>query len=171
VRTIVLGPRPPELEHLIERRRALGLDVLDEVWGGTYHMAPAPHPAHGYIDNELALLLGPLARAAGLVGTGPFNLGDPDDYRVPDRGYHRRLPLETWVPTAAVVVEVVSPDDETYEKFGFYATHGVDELIVADPVPSRVRCWQLRDGSYEETGHSALLGIDATDVEAAIAWP
>jgi hypothetical protein len=31
------------------------------------------------------------------------------------------------VATAAVVVEVVSPDDETCERFGFYAAHGVDD--------------------------------------------
>ena len=50
------------------------------------------------------------------------------------------------MPTAAVVVEVVSPDDETYEKSGFYAAHGVDELIVADPAGRSLSedCWMLR---------------------------
>ena len=28
-------------EQLLERRRALGQDVLDEVWDGVYHMNPA----------------------------------------------------------------------------------------------------------------------------------
>ncbi|MBO0835758.1 MAG: hypothetical protein J2P28_09590 [Actinobacteria bacterium] len=40
--TVVLDPVPAEVEELIERRRALGLDLFDEVWAGTYHMAPAP---------------------------------------------------------------------------------------------------------------------------------
>jgi len=113
MKTVVLGPRPEELESLIRRRQALGLDLFDEVWEGTYHVAPAAHPAHGYVDHNLAVILDPYARAAGLVATGPFNLGTADDYRVPDHGYHRRLPDGVWVSTAAVVVEVVSPDDET----------------------------------------------------------
>jgi len=171
VKTVVLGPRPAELEALIRRRRELGIDTFDEVWEGSYHVAPAGHPAHGYIDNELAVLLAPLARMAGLVGTGPFNLGDPDDYRVPDRGYHRGLPTTTWVPTAAVVVEVVSPDDETYEKFGFYADHGVDELIVADPSARTVTCWMLDGAVHRQTHRSSLLAVTAAELEAGIAWP
>lgn len=52
------------------------------MWEGVYHAAPASHAWHGYLDNVLAELLGPYARRAGLVGTGPFNLGEADDYRV-----------------------------------------------------------------------------------------
>ena len=105
MKTVVLGPRPGEIEALIERRKRLGVDTFDEMWEGSYHIAPAAHPTHGYVDNELAVILAPFARAAGLVGTGPFNLGSADDYRVSDRGYHRSLPTTVWVPTAAVVVE------------------------------------------------------------------
>src|SRR5712692_10522064 len=65
--------------------------MFDEVWEGAYHLAPMAHAWHGYLDNVLAELLGPYARRAGLIGTGPFNLGEPDDFRVPDRGYHRTL--------------------------------------------------------------------------------
>jgi len=66
---------------------------------------------------------GTVARGADLIATEPFNLGRADDYRVPDHGYHRRLPDDIWVDSAAVVVEVVSPDDEAYATFGFYAAH------------------------------------------------
>jgi hypothetical protein len=138
VKTVVLGPRPPELDAVLERRRALGLDVYDEVWEGVYHMAPAADSAHGLVDDEMAALLRRLARPAGLVGTGPFNLGAAEDYRVPDRGLHRKAPTGVWVPTAALVVEIVSPDDETYEKLPFYAAHGVEEILVAEP--GRRRC-------------------------------
>lgn len=72
---MVLGQPLAELEAFHDRRRALGQDLFDEIWEGAYHAAPASHPWHGYLDNVLAELLGPLARAAGLVGTGPFNLG------------------------------------------------------------------------------------------------
>jgi len=46
------------------------------------------------------VLLAPFANA-GLIDTQPFNLGEPDGYRVPDRGYHCSLPTTKWVPTAA----------------------------------------------------------------------
>jgi Uma2 family endonuclease len=171
VKTVVLGPRPGELQALIERRKRLGIDLFDEVWEGSYHMAPAAHPAHGYVDNQLAVLLAPYAAAAQLIGTGPFNLGDADDYRVPDGGYHRSLPTTVWAPTAAIVVEVVSPDDETYEKFGFYADHGVDELIIADPDDRSVRGWRLGTGGYAEVGESELLSIGMDALTELIAWP
>lgn len=168
----MLGPRPAELQALIERRQALGIDIFDEVWEGSYHVVPAPDAAHAYLDNVLAVLLHPYAVAAGLVGTGPFNLGRPDDYRVPDRGYHRGQPTGTWVPTAAIVVEIVSPDDETYEKFTFYARHGVDEILVADPSARTVTIWgRASDDGYEESSSSALLGVAAAHLVASIAWP
>jgi Uma2 family endonuclease len=171
MRTVVLGERPPVIEDFIARRHALGQDVFDEVWDGEYHMAPAPSAEHGRVDDELSALLRPRARAAGLVRTGPFNLGARDDYRVPDGGLHRGHPRGVFLPTAAVVVEIVSPDDETYLKIDFYASHGVEELVVADPQLRTVRIWQLVDGALVETGQSGLLGTSAAELARAIDWP
>jgi hypothetical protein len=50
VRTIVVGPRPAELEALIERRRAIGADRYDEVWDGEYHIA-----THVEVDHSAVL--------------------------------------------------------------------------------------------------------------------
>lgn len=169
--TLVLGERPAELEALIERRRALGQDLFDEVWEGVYHVAAAPRSSHGVVERRLGRLLDPLADAAGLVPTGPFNLGGPTDFRVPDGGYHRGEPSDVWLPTAAVVLEVVSPDDETYAKLGFYAAHGVDELVVADPATRQVRIWQLVQARYVETGRSDLLDVTAEVLTGRLAWP
>lgn len=171
VKTVVLGPRPQELDTLIHRRQALGLDRFDEVWEGIYHVAPAAHPAHGYVDHALAVLLDPYARAARLVATGPFNLGEPDDYRVPDHGYHHRLPDDVWVESAAVVVEVVSPDDETYAKFDFYAAHGVEELIIADPKDQQIRCYERQGDHYVEAPASHALAVRAEELTLGIDWP
>lgn len=171
MKTVVLGRRPDELEALIQRRQALGLDTYDEVWEGSYHVAPAAHPAHGYLDHALAVLLDPYAKAAGLVPTGPFNLGSADDYRVPDQGYHRELSDDVWVRSAPVVVEVVSPDDETYAKFGFYAEHGVDEIIVADPHDRSIRCFGRVEDAYVEASGSEHLGVRVDDLARAIEWP
>lgn len=171
MRTVVLGERPVEVEAFLRRRHELGQDLFDEMWEGTYHVAPASHPWHGYIDNLLAELLGPYARAVGLTGTGPFNLGDPDDYRVPDRGYHRGLPASVWVATAAIVVEVISPDDETWAKFDFYARHGVDEICTADPVAGQMQWFTLAGTAYEETGQSGLLATAVADLATRVGWP
>jgi hypothetical protein len=171
VRTVVVGPGPPEFEALLRRRGALGQDLYDEVWEGEYHMAPAPHPFLGILDDQLAVTLHPLARSAGLVGSGPFNLGDPDDYRVPGRGLHRETPTTTFVPTAAVVVEIASPGDETWNKIDFYAAHSVDELLIADPLKRSVT-WMVLDGDrYTMQDSSHLLGISSADLTTQIDWP
>jgi hypothetical protein len=64
MRTVVLGERPVEVEHLIKRRRELGQDLFDEVWEGDYHLVPGPSPTHGVIDAALTVLLarGPALR-------------------------------------------------------------------------------------------------------------
>jgi len=35
--------------------------------------------------------------------------------------------------TAAAVVEILSPDDESWQKLPFYAEHHVDEVLFVDP--------------------------------------
>ncbi len=129
MRALVLDPP----DDLLERRRRAGLDRLDEVWEGVLHMVPAPHGRHVDIQQQLAELLGPIARAAGLFPTiGEFNLGDSaEDFRVPDGGLHRKREDTLWYPTAALVIEIVSPGDESWEKLPFYAAHHVDEVQAA----------------------------------------
>jgi Uma2 family endonuclease len=170
MRTVLLGDSP-EIRKLIEQRQRTGADLYDEMWKGEYHMAPAPHRSHGLLDYQLALILDPLARPAGLFGSGPFNLGDSFDYRVPDLGFHRDTEPRTWVPTAAIVVEIVSPDDESWAKLDFYAAHEVDEVLIVDPETHRVT-WLRRDGSgYAEADGSALLGITTAGLASQIDWP
>jgi Uma2 family endonuclease len=155
----------------LARRSALGQDTFDEVWEGVYHVVPVPCPWHGYAQAALARALDPFADSAGLVGTTRFNLGEQHDYRVPDGGYHRGLPSDLYVPTAAIVVEVLSPGDETWEKFGFYARHGVEEICVADPRAGSIRWFRLAGHAYEEVDRSDLLGVSVGDLVAAIDWP
>jgi Uma2 family endonuclease len=170
VRTVVNEP-PEVLQQWLERRRALGQDLHDEVWEGVYHVAPAPHPSHGYLDEELAAALRPHARAAGLVGSGPLNVGEPDDYRVPDRAYTRGQATSTFVPSVVIAVEIVSPDDETWQKLDFYYARGVEELLIADPRARTVR-WLVRgDGRFEAADASAALELTAEALAAAITWP
>src|SRR4051812_17515 len=125
--TLVLGTRPPELEALLERRHRAGADRRDEVWEGTLHMVPGPSFEHARVSQQLAELLGPLASAAGLLATmSDFNLGESEqDFRVPDGGLHRPGATGVWLATAALVVEILSPDDESRQKLPFYAAHDV----------------------------------------------
>lgn len=166
-------PAPADLQDLIERRRAIGADRSDEVWDGEYHMAPAAHFFHAYLAGEVSAVLRPLARRAGLVSAAEFNLGSASDYRVPDWGLHRGVRDETWLETAALVVEILSPGDESWAKLGFYATHGVDEVLVVDGEHERL-IWLARAGAgvgYDEVSSSTLLGVTVAEVAAGITWP
>jgi Uma2 family endonuclease len=159
--TVVLGPPPPELQALLERRRRSGLDRLDEVWEGVLHMIPAPGHAHARIAQQLAEVLGPLARAGGLEATmHEFNLGESEhDFRVPDGGLHRPGAAEMWHPSAALVVEIVSPGDEAWEKLPFYAAHAVDEVLIVDPGTRTVDWLALGGGEYRPVERSGLIEL------------
>ena len=167
--TIVRGPRPPELEQFLERRRRAGADRFDEVWEGRYVVAPDPHSNHGRVQLEIGLLLRSAARARGLHATTTFNLGRPDDYRIPDAGLLAG-PAGVWHETAVLVVEVLSPDDMTFDKLDFYTAHGVRELLVVDWPTRSVRCFALQDGQVERD-RSEVLDMTAADLVAAIDWP
>ena len=171
VRTVVLGERPVEVEEWLQRRSALGLDRFDEVWEGEYYVAPAAHGRHGDIDQQLAELLGPAARAAGLRCLGPVNIGTANNYRVPDRSVVRaNAELGVFLPSAVVVVEIVSPDDETFAKFGFYFEHAVQEILVVD-LESRSVAWLHRgiDKFVAAPGSEVVAGLD--DLSARLRWP
>lgn len=171
MRTVVLGELPLELEALIARRRATGADLFDEIWDGEYHMNPAPRISHARLDAELSAALRPPARRHRLFPSGPFNLGPVDDYRVPDHGLHRTELDVTWCPTAALVVEVLSPDDESWEKLPFYAAHFVDEVVIADPTQRRLTWLGLAGDGYCEVDRSTVLDVAVDAVAAEIDWP
>ena len=160
------------MEALIERRKGLGLDRHDEVWEGVYHVAHHAHSRHGRVEILLAVLLLPYAQRAGLDVVGAFNLGlDDHDFRVPDLGVREPGPDAVYIATAAMVVEILSPDDETFAKFDFYASRGVREILVVDPDARTIRCWHLVVGEYREKATSSLLSLSCSDLQESLAWP
>jgi len=168
----VLDPLPVEIESLLERRRRVGLDGCDEMWDGVLHVNPGPHGRHHRIQQQLAELLGAPTRDVGLIpAMGDFNIGDEDDYRVPDGGLHRPGPDELFYPTAALVVEIVSPGDETWKKLPFYAARDVDEVLVVDPLERVVQWLGLRDGEYESIEGSSLIDYGPARLAERIDWP
>jgi Uma2 family endonuclease len=170
--TVILG-EDPEVQALIERRRALGQDGSDEVWEGVYYVVPHAHVHHALLQTRLGRLLEDLTLARGYVVTGEFNLGEPDDFRVPDLGIHRGEPDELYVPTAVMVVEILSPDDHTYKKFDFYGRHDVAEILVVDLAERSVQLWIWDDSlsSYRQRDDSSILEISRPELESSIRWP
>jgi Uma2 family endonuclease len=164
-------PVPPELADEVARRRASGADRHDEVWDGEYRMAPAARKVHGIVQGELYRVLWPLARRRGLHTIVEFNVGVPRDNRVPDVGVLRPGPDELWLPTAEIVVEVLSPRDWAWDKLPFYARHEVDEVVMVDP-DERTVVWLTRTGAtYRQVDRSSVLDVDVAAVAAEIDWP
>ena len=170
--TLVLDPATPELEALKERRRVSGLDRLDEVWEGVLHMVPAPSHEHGRLAVQLVRLISSAADAAELEMTDACNIGNSEkDFRVPDLALHRAGAGGIWHPTAALVAEIVSPGDETWQKLSFYAAHGVDEVLIVDPAQRSVHWLGLAGGEYEEIKASGLIGLARGELVERISWP
>jgi hypothetical protein len=171
--TFIRDPQPAEFEQLLERRRTLGQDLLDEVWDGVCHVNAAPAPDHAYVIQQLAVRFDGPARAAGLIPMmSIFNIGAVDNYRVPDGGLLRERGREAFLPTAALVVEVVSPHDESWDKFDFYAAHAVDELLIIDSTEHAVHWFGLSDsGRYESLERSGLIALSAADLATQLDWP
>jgi Uma2 family endonuclease len=170
--TLILDPPPAGLEELLEQRRRMGADRHDEVWEGVYHMVPGPNAPHSFAAQQLAVLLDAPARAAGLHVSLEFNIGlDKDNYRVPDLGVHRERRPGVWIPTAAIVVEILSPTDEAWQKLPFYAERGVDELLFVDPATRSVTWMALGEGEYRPVDRSQLIDLDASELAQRIDWP
>jgi putative restriction endonuclease len=171
--TLVLGTPPPELAALLARRRVAGVDRLDEVWQGVHHMVPGPSLEHARMATALTLLLDRPSRDAGLLlAMHEFNLGESEhDFRVPDGGLHRPGAGGVWLATAAIVVEITSPGDETWQKLPFYAAHDVDEVLIVDPAARKVSWLSLHEGQYQPLARSGLISLGPAEVAAHLDWP
>jgi Uma2 family endonuclease len=168
--TFVMDP-PPIVEDWLAERRSLGQDRHDEVWEGEYRVSPGPDGRHADVDHQLVAILGPLARLASLTGRTACNIGEPSDFRVPDQAYFRGREGLVWYPTAAIVVEILSPGDESRRKFGFYHRFGVEEVLIVDPDARTVE-WFARDGdTFRPADGSSILGTTSVELVAAIDWP
>jgi Uma2 family endonuclease len=171
--TLVKDPAPAEFESLLTRRHDRGQDLLDEVWEGVYVMNPAPAEGHADIAQQLAVVFDAPARSAGLwPRMSILNLGEPGDYRIPDGGLLRERTNRVYAPTAGLVVEIVSPDDDRPKKVPFYTKHGVEELVIVDPQQRTVEWLALRpNGAYAPVECSGLVDLSAAELAKSIDWP
>jgi Uma2 family endonuclease len=170
--TLVMDPVPAEIDALIERREALGLDHRDEVWQGVLHMIPPPSYRHERVSSNLHRLLGPHADAAGLDLVGIVGIGTKADNRIPDLTFQRANDAQPqWQETAAIVIEIVSPRDKSRDKLDFYAAHKVDEVMIVDPDKRVVEWMGLADGEYKALENSGLIDLGVVQLTQLIDWP
>lgn len=127
-------------QEMLDERRRLGLDVFDEMWDGVLHMVPPPGGPHQRLNTRLNAVVFAVAEQRGLVPSMETGLFRADnDYRVPDQLFSSSEHLsERGVEGAELVVEILSPRDETYEKIDFYGRVGVREMLVVHPKDRRV---------------------------------
>ena len=169
--TVTLGT--PEVEAAVARRRAQGLDRRDEVWGERYFMAPHATTAHSELCLTLMSALRLLAKPLGLVALVEHNLGTgPKRYVVPDGAVVQTRHPGAYQETALLVVEVLSPGDDTPFKVAtVYGALGVEEVLLADPVKRTLQLLSHGQDGFSEVDRSEVLGIGVADLFASIDWP
>jgi Uma2 family endonuclease len=145
--TLVLDPYIED--QLQTQRRDSGLDRFDECWDGVYVMAPIANNEHQDIQFGLATSI---RLAIGFDGPGRVhagaNVSDRDEdwlqnYRVPDvvvvlPGGAAKDCGTHWCGGPDFAAEIVSPRDRSREKFDFYSSIGVRELLLVDRDPWNV---------------------------------
>lgn len=145
-------------EHFLEERHRLGIDECDELWDGVLHMVPPAASRHGSSSALLAAALVAMARRRSLTAIcegGVFR--HSKDYRVPDLLLAKPDDVtERGVDSAELVVEILSPYDESRDKFGFYAARKVREIWLFDPPTREVEIHVLVDGAYVRSDTSTL---------------
>lgn len=171
MRVLTADPPPAEVQALLERRRTAGADSYDEIWDGVLHMAPMAHSRHGDLQAQLLVLLHAPAKAAGLAPRGPVNVGEADNFRVPDAVLLSPGADALYLLTVALAAEVVSPGDETWEKLPFYAARDVDEVLILDPEARTVHWLALTGGEYQPVEHSNLIDLGPARLGKLIDWP
>jgi Uma2 family endonuclease len=156
--------------HLLEERRRMGGDRWDEVWEGVLHMVPAPSERHQRFGTRLSVVFYELAEARGLLiahDVGFFQAAD--DYRQPDLAVYR--PDQTTArgleAAAELLVEILSPRDESRIKLPWYAARDVREVLLIDRDTLAVELYDCASGEPKavEPAHSAVLDCTFTRVD------
>ena len=145
---------------ILEWRKRTGADRWDEMWKGVLHIQPSPNCTHQDLEGALeAYLRTHWARPGGAKVYHQINLappdGWPDDFRIPDllllNPEHFALDHNEYFEGAVdCVVEIRSPDDETYDKLAFYEDLGVAEVWVIHRDSKEPEVYLLKKGRYRK---------------------
>jgi Uma2 family endonuclease len=151
----------PEVpEYILEDRKRTGADRWDEIWEGVLHMAAALNKRHTRLQVQLHNWLEtywahPTGSQVDLLVNVASVGGWPHDYRIPDIVLLTpdRFSIdcdEYYNGAPAVVVEIRSRGDETWDKMEFYARLGVPEVWVIDRDTRVPQMFRLVADEYEE---------------------
>jgi Uma2 family endonuclease len=163
----------------LEERRRLGLDRRDGVWDGVLHMVPAPAFDHDELVFAIASAFRQIATKHDLGRIGNTNVRVPGsgdrNYRVPDLvfvkngGVTRFADGQAWIEEGPdLVVEVLSPNDESAEKLPFYAERGVPEVLLVDAATARPQLLRLVGRSYVAVGADPEGGLALESLRARL---
>jgi Uma2 family endonuclease len=139
----------------------------DEVWDSVWVELPRVNNEHQAIVGDLATIFQVTIGWTGLGQVRPgVNVSDrveqwEHNFRCPDvvvylNGTTARNFNTHWLGGPDFAVEVVSPNDRTREKFGFYAKVGTRELLMVDRDPWILELYRLQDGVLRLVGKSSL---------------
>ncbi len=140
----------------LANRRAKGLDRWDEMWEGVLHMTPAPSLEHQRILDELIVFLAAHMKTTGrgTLRSGINVFRESTNFRIPDLTFvaqgRERIFSADGVRGGGpdAVIEIRSPEDETYDKLPFYAALGTREVIVIDRDTKRPEIYRLAGAQY-----------------------
>jgi Uma2 family endonuclease len=151
MRALLLRPDPEWLEE----RRRLGQDRFDEVWDGVLHVVPSPTVEHQRVEGALERVLFPIVTSHGLEIFHNLDVLDREkgdqNYRQPDLAVVSANDLtgkRAIDGHAELVVEIRSPDDESYDKLPFYEKCRIPEYWIVDPITRAFEVFVLRRGTY-----------------------
>jgi Uma2 family endonuclease len=140
----------------LANRRARGLDRWDEMWEGVLHMIPAPSLQHQRILDDLIVFLAAHLRVTkrGQLVSGINVFRSSDNYRIPDLTFVANGREQIFSVDGVrgggpdAVIEIRSPEDETYDKLPFYAALGTREVVVVDRDTKRPQIFRLAGAQY-----------------------
>jgi Uma2 family endonuclease len=150
-------------EGLIEERRRKGLDGRDEVWEGVYIIMPNPDDEHQDLIGGILSAVHMTIQLEGLGKVRPgVNISDrivdwKHNFRVPDIVVFLNDTLAEchdtfWFGGPDFAIEIVSPDDRTRDKLGFYAQVQLRELLIVDRDPWSLELYRRQRGKMKLIG-------------------
>jgi Uma2 family endonuclease len=165
---VVLDPDLAE-QILADREASPRGRRREEVWDGVPFIMPDVDPEHSEISIFFAWAFRSVfSPDAGDRVQGATNITDratnwTKNYRSPDlslflSGNPAQDRRTHWYGGPDLAVEIVSPDDRSRDKLGFYAKVGTREVLVLDRDPWRLELYQLSRGKLRLRGTSAPGG-------------